>query len=474
LTARPSRPRVERPEHQRERGPTTQDAPQPRAFSELPSDDIIVSDDYERILRLLEAGTPVVFVTGNAGTGKTTLIRYLRRTLNKRMVVVAPTGVAALNIDGVTIHSFFRLPPKIHEERDIHRLADRHLYQALDLLVIDEISMVRCDLLDSIDLFLRKNRSNQAPFGGVQVLLVGDLFQLSPVVPANEAPVLAARGYDSPYFFSSFSLEHTDMACVELTTFYRQSDPGFIALLNNIRMDENTEAAVDEINQRCVDDADVEQDVMLTATNRVAEHINAARLEALGGTEHTLVGTLKGKFSLGRDRLPSPETLTLRRSARVMFTKNDEERRWVNGSIGTVRDICDDCVRVEIWGDTGGRVHDVMPVTWQAYAYSYDALQGTIVGEVTGEYTQFPLMLAWACTIHKSQGKTLESVLVDLGGGAFASGQAYVALSRCRDIDGIRLARPLRPTDIRCDEVVKRFYLRRAIPLPASASPGHP
>jgi hypothetical protein len=432
--------------------------PAPRAFSELPSDDIIVSEDYERILGLLETGTPVVFVTGNAGTGKTTLIRYLRRTLNKRMVVVAPTGVAALNIDGVTIHSFFRLPPKIHEERDIPRLADRHLYQALDLLVIDEISMVRCDLLDSIDLFLRKNRSNHAPFGGVQVLLVGDLFQLPPVVPEHEGAVLAARGYTSPYFFSSFSLEQTEMACVELTTFYRQSDPRFIALLNNIRIDENTDAAVDEINQRCLDDADVEQDVMLTATNRVADHINDARLEALGGTEHTLVGTLKGRFVLGRDRLPSPDTLTLRHSARVMFTKNDEERRWVNGSIGIVRDISDDCVRVEMLGETGGRVHDVVPVTWQTYTYTYDPLLSTIVGEVTGEYTQFPLMLAWACTIHKSQGKTLESVLVDLGSGAFASGQAYVALSRCRGMDGIRLARPLRASDIRCDHVVKRFY----------------
>ncbi|MCJ7796271.1 MAG: AAA family ATPase, partial [Thermoleophilia bacterium] len=162
----------------------------PPVFSEPPSDDIIVSADYERILGLLEKGTPVVFVTGNAGTGKTTLIRYLRRTLNKRMVVVAPTGVAALNIDGVTIHSFFRRPPKIHEERDIRRLADGHLYQALDLLVIDEISMVRCDLLDSIDLFLRKNRSNHAPFGGVQLLLVGDLFQLPPVVPEHEGVVL--------------------------------------------------------------------------------------------------------------------------------------------------------------------------------------------------------------------------------------------------------------------------------------------
>lgn len=458
MTAHPWSPRVERTQHRRERGLTTQDSPQPRAFSELPSDDIIVSEDYERILGLLEAGTPVVFVTGNAGTGKTTLIRYLRRTLNKRMVVVAPTGVAALNIDGVTIHSFFRLPPKIHEERDIHRLADRHLYQALDLLVIDEISMVRCDLLDSIDLFLKKNRSNHAPFGGVQLLLVGDLFQLPPVVPENEGAVLAARGYSSPYFFSSFSLEQTEMACVELTTFYRQRDPRFIALLNNIRMNENTDAAVDEINQRCLDDADVEQDVMLTATNRVADHINTAKLEALGGTEHELVGTLKGKFSLGRDRLPSPEILTLRRSARVMFTKNDEERRWVNGSIGIVRDISDDCVRVEMLSGRAGRVHDVVPVTWQAYTYTYDSLAGVIVGEVTGEYTQFPLMLAWACTIHKSQGKTLESVLVDLGSGAFASGQAYVALSRCRGMDGIRLARPLRTTDIRCDHVVKRFY----------------
>ncbi len=271
------------------------DGPTPHAFSELPSDDIIVSEDYERILDLLETGTPVVFVTGNAGTGKTTLIRYLRRTLNKRMVVVAPTGVAALNIDGVTIHSFFRLPPKIHEERDIRRLADGHLYQALDLLVIDEISMVRCDLLDSIDLFLRKNRSNQSPFGGVQVLLVGDLFQLPPVVPEHEGAVLAARGYISPYFFSSFSLEHTDMACVELTTFYRQSDPRFIALLNNIRIDENTDAAVDEINQRCLDDADVEQDVMLTSTNRVADHINTAKLEALGGTEYDTGRNAEGK-----------------------------------------------------------------------------------------------------------------------------------------------------------------------------------
>jgi hypothetical protein len=432
---------------------------QHRTAASLPFDDIIVMDEYRTVCDLLEAGAPVVFVTGNAGTGKSTLIRYLRHVINEQTVVLAPTGVAALNVEGVTIHSFFHLPPRIIEEDDIKRLHDRKLYQKLELLIIDEVSMVRCDLMDSVDRFLRKNRENGAPFGGVQLLLIGDLFQLPPVVPRQEWDVLEAKGYASPHFFSALCLQKASLVPVELTSVYRQEDAAFVDMLDRIRVGDDVDEVTAELNRRCSVQGAARADITLTCTNNQADRINGEELQRLPSREYIFTGSLEGRFSIEHDRLPSPIDLRLKEGARVMFTRNDDQRRWVNGTMGTVREIGDTGIWVELGSQPSGRVHDVTPVTWETYRYSYDLARDQIVAEPVGKYTQYPLMLAWAVTIHKSQGKTMDNVLVDLGTGAFASGQAYVALSRCRSLEGMRLARPIRPTDIICDPIVKRFYL---------------
>jgi len=419
---------------------------------------ISVSEEYLKVQALLEAGSRVVFVTGNAGTGKSTLIRHLRRTLDKEIVVLAPTGVAALNVGGMTVHSFFHFPPRIQDPRDIKAPADCSLYEKVDLLVVDEVSMLRCDLIDAMDAFLRKARSDHSAFGGVQLLLVGDLFQLPPVVPKAEAEVLAARGYTTPYFFSALSLQDVPLVPVELTTVHRQEDPGFVALLNRVRVAERTQETVSELNRLCESGSEAGSAVTLTATNAVADRINEEELLQIPSQEHLMEGELEGKFNFNRDRLPSPLDLRLKVGARVMFTKNDEQRRWVNGTMGVVREIDGDSIRVEV----DGKTRDVERTSWETYEYEFDAKQDCILSKPRGTYTQYPLMLAWAVTIHKSQGKTLDNVLIDLGHGAFASGQVYVALSRCRSIEGIKLARPLRASDIRCDPTIRRFYLSLA------------
>ncbi|MHB1343684.1 MAG: ATP-dependent DNA helicase [Thermoleophilia bacterium] len=419
---------------------------------------IDIPESYDEVERLIIAGSPAIFVSGSAGTGKTTLIRHLGNVLPHRTVVVAPTGVAALNAGGVTIHSFFQFPPRIQDPSEIRLLADRKLIRKLELLVVDEVSMLRCDVLDCIDAFLRANRDVEEPFGGVQMLFVGDLYQLPPVVPRHEWEVLRSRGYASPYFFSAHALQEVPLAHVELDRVYRQRDPAFVALLNTIREAEDIGAVVGEINDSCCDAGDGDHDITLTCTNRRADEINSTSMAALDSAEYLFEGEIEGVFRLDKQKLPSPIDLRLKVGARVMFTRNDEERRWVNGTTGIVREVDARSIRVEVGGRRSSKVYDVLPVAWESYEYVFDEAEQQIVARKTGEYRQYPLMLAWAVTIHKSQGKTLDRILVDFGSGAFASGQAYVALSRVRSLDGIRLARPLRVTDVKCDPIIRRFY----------------
>jgi ATP-dependent DNA helicase PIF1 len=423
-----------------------------------PLEGIQISKEFQDVKKLIEEGHPVIFVTGNAGTGKSTLIRYLRTVLNKRHAVVAPTGVAALNIKGATIHSFFHFPPHIHDEADIKTIADRKLYLKQDLLIIDEVSMVRCDLLDSIDRFYREIRSSNEPFGGVQLLLVGDLFQLPPVVPKPERDVLREKGYKSEYFFSSFSLQETSLTPYNLTTTYRQNDQNFIDLLNKVRMAEDLDYVVNELNRQCYRQDSSQVDITLTCTNNKADEINRQELSRLSSNEYEFRGGIQGKFRIADDKLPSPINLKLKVGAHVMFTKNDSGRCWVNGTLGIVQDLDSKNIRVKLINESGGMVCDVQPVSWEAYEYVYDPIQEKIIAKEIGKYTQYPLMLAWAVTIHKSQGKTLDNILLDFGNGAFASGQAYVALSRCPLIKGVRVLRPIQTTDIICDSTIKRFH----------------
>lgn len=421
---------------------------------------IEITDEYRRVEKLLNDGCPLVFVTGKAGTGKTTLIHYLREKLNKNVVVVAPTGVAALNVKGATIHSFFRLPPRIINDEDIKKVRKRVVYEKIGLLIIDEVSMVRADLIDAIDKFLRLNGPAAGePFGGIQVLFVGDLFQLPPVVKRQEAEILAAREYESPFFFSAGVLQDREFLPVELTKIFRQTDAQFAAMLDQIRIAEGLDAVIPYINQRCIS-LSVENFSLITLTckNAAADEINQLKLHKLPGEIRTFGGEITGKFDVQEERLPSPLNLQLKIGAQVMFTKNDERKRWVNGTLGRVVGFEEETVQVELVSGCPGEVHDVERVNWESIKYEYDLEEDKIRTAVIGTYTQFPLMLAWAVTIHKSQGKTLEKVRVDLDDGAFAPGQVYVALSRCRSLQDISLARPIRPAEIKCDPRIRRFY----------------
>ncbi len=423
--------------------------------------DIEVIPEYEQVCALLDAQAPLLFVTGGAGTGKSTLIRYIRSKLTSRIAVVAPTGVAALNAHGVTIHSLFHLPPKVIQPSDIKEVYDRQLYRKLDLLIVDEVSMVRPDHLDGVDRFLRLNRDNDAPFGGVKVLLIGDLFQLPPVAPEDEQRALRHMNYATDFFFSSSGIADCPLVPIVLQRVFRQSDPGFISLLNDIRESRGVAHALRAINARCVGPVPADDhELVLTCTNHDADERNRVALSRLGSRSHTYTGSITGDFRVEKTRLPAPVNLVLKSGAQVMFTKNDDNKRWVNGTIGKVVSLGERTIMVEIERASLCETLEVEPVTWEQYRYEYDKIQDRIVAKVAGRYTQIPLMLAWAVTIHKAQGKTLDRVFVDLGNRAFAPGQVYVALSRVRSIQDIRIARPIREDEVRCDPNVTRFYMQ--------------
>ncbi len=426
---------------------------------------IEITPEYQDVIDAIERHDPYIFVSGKAGTGKTTLIGYLRENILGNVVVVAPTGVAALQVKGVTIHSFFRLPPRlIFPEEDIKPLKDKRLYKDIRLLIIDEISMVRADVVDAMDLFLRANGPHKSqPFGGIQVMFVGDLFQLPPVVSNADMQVLAERGYEGPYFFCSMALHRKDVTMVELSKIFRQKDAHFAGLLNQIRINQDIDEALDTLNAVCYEtkkEAD-EQTITLTTTNARADQINGAGLRALTTDAKVYTGNSTGKFNVDDRNLPSPNHLTLKVGAKVMFTATDSNfpKRWVNGTIGVVRELLPNTVKVMVQNGPYSNTVEVKGHQWESYRYDHDMMSGKISPNIIGTFVQIPLMLAWAVTIHKSQGKTLDKIKVDLSSGAFASGQVYVALSRCTSIEGITLERPIQPKDVSCDQEVKRFYL---------------
>ncbi|PKN27262.1 MAG: DNA topoisomerase I [Deltaproteobacteria bacterium HGW-Deltaproteobacteria-22] len=435
-----------------------------RSLSTPAASRIEITPEYELVKNLLAKDFPVVFVSGKAGTGKSTLIFYLRLALGKNIVTVAPTGVAALNVEGATIHSFFRFPPHIVQPEDVQEVANRRMYKKLDLLVIDEVSMVRADLIDAMDLFLRKNgRDPNRPFGGVQLLLVGDLFQLPPVLQRREEELLASMNYATPFFFSAHVLQDCPVAPVELSRIWRQTDEDFTGLLNAVREARDLERVLPKLNARCVAPdvsgaPDVAARVTLAATNAVADRINQEHLSRIAAPAHTFEGEVSGKFQVEETKLPSPLHLTLKVGAQVMFTKNDDARRWVNGSVGVVRRLDPPSIHVELVTESPGMLVEVDRVEWESYRYEYNSSLDQIRPVVTGRFVQVPLMLAWAITIHKAQGKTLDAIRVDLGTGAFAPGQVYVALSRCRSLENLELARPIRASDVRCDARIVRFF----------------
>jgi ATP-dependent DNA helicase PIF1 len=418
---------------------------------------IKITAEYKQVKKLLRDGAPVVFVTGKAGTGKSTLIHHLRDTVKGNVVVLAPTGVAAMNIQGATIHSFFRLPPRLVLDDDVKSVEFTRPYDSLDLLIIDEVSMVRADVMDAIDRFLRMNGPDKSlPFGGVQLLLVGDLHQLPPVVKGAEEQHYFETNYDSPFFFDSHALKAVDMAAVELTEIFRQKDDAFITLLNDVRLGRPGAATLEALNARITPRADADRETVLSTTNLIADRINKRHMAALPSDAEVFVGAMEGDFNIRNDRLPAPMELLLKPEARVMFTKNDPEGRWVNGSLGHVSELTKKSITVTL--DESSEEVEVGPALWETYRYQFDEDEGRNVALAVGSYLQMPLTPAWAITIHKAQGKTLSAARIDLGHRAFAAGQVYVALSRCRRLEDLTLSRAITTQDVFCDTRVVSFY----------------
>ena len=422
-------------------------------------DTLKLTPEFIQALDLLETTHANAFISGKAGTGKSTFLDHFRTHTHKKIAVVAPTGVAALHVKGQTIHSFFNIKPGLIDPGTFKPHKNKKLLGALDLLIIDEISMVRADLFTAIDLTLRHNNKTHLPFGGVQICVIGDLFQLPPVVSRAEEEAYSTL-YPSPYFFSSPSFEDADFTVIRFDTVFRQDNRDFVNMLNRLRVGHNGPDILTYLNRRNVPATELGDDgtVVLTTTNAIADQVNESALAALSGQPRTYTGTLTGKFEKDETRLPSPLELVLKVGAQVMFTRNDmPRRRWVNGTIGTVSALAEDHVAVDVKTPLGRtRTHLIEPERWVNMAYGVDE-KGNITQTEVGSFTQYPLMLSWAVTIHKSQGKTLDKVVLDLGKGAFSPGQLYVALSRCRDIEKLVLRQPIRPRDVKCDPRIMAF-----------------
>lgn len=441
------------------RSPSAQSAAVPppvRVATHTPRQDapIELTDEFKTAIAAMDGLISPLLITGNAGTGKSTLLRHFRQQTRKNVVVVAPTGMAALNVRGVTIHSFFKFPLKLIQEKDIrinHQKCD--MFKKIDMIVVDEVSMVRADLLDAIDVSLRLHRASRTPFGGVQLVLFGDVCQLPPVVKERELETYFSTHYATPFFFSAHALQRTGLTVIELQKVFRQSDPTFIDVLNRIR---RAEASVDDmivVNERCAETSSSDNRITLTTTNKVSNQINQDRLDRLPPPEFHAQALVTGEFD--EDSYPTAAHLLLKKSAHIMMIKNNGAM-WVNGTLGTVTGWDETSVKVSLPSGS----HSVERETWEVIDYRYNKKENRIEEYVVGSFSQFPLKLAWAITIHKSQGQTFDSVAIDMNKGAFAHGQLYVALSRCRSLQGIRMITPVSLTDLCFDERVRWFIER--------------
>jgi ATP-dependent DNA helicase PIF1 len=431
----------------------------------------------ERALDLMENSNDHLFITGQAGTGKTTLIEGFRKTTKKNVIVLAPTGVAAANIGGRTIHSFCGIGPSSNmnkakplHERDPHKEVVEHL----DMVIIDEASMVRADLLDFFDKFLRVNRDEpKRAFGGVQIVFVGDLYQLSPVVNRDEASMFS-KVYPTPYFFSAHIFTEISFKFVELDIVHRQKDSDFLKLLQSIRVNAASQQELKLLNNRTIDDSlnDLEDfTVYLSTTNAIADKVNMYKLGNVHGEEKLFQGIPYGDTS--GFQFPAEMDLRLKVGAQVMMLNNDKNGRWVNGTVGKFLGVFKDAKKTvkdangeEFEEEVGellmveledGTTQYIARNKWDVIDYIWDEDDNAVETDVVGGYSQYPVKLAWAITIHKSQGKTFDNVVIDLGRGAFAHGQLYVALSRCRTLEGIELVREANMSDIRMDARVVEF-----------------
>lgn len=423
-----------------------------------------LSPEQAAVFHTIENTRENIFVTGRAGTGKSTLLNHLSWNTSKQIVICAPTGVAALNVGGQTIHSLFRLPIGVIADHDIEQKGDvRKLLNTIDTLVIDEVSMVNADLMDAMDRSLRQARQRpDDAFGGVQLVLFGDPYQLAPVPGDADERAYFADQYRSLWFFDAKVWNDTGLRIFELNTIHRQHEEEFKAMLNAVRHGQVTAEIAGRLNSMGARPAPTADAITLATRNDTVTRINASALASLPGRVRTARADISGEF--GGRAYPADERLELKVGARVMFLRNDPDQRWVNGTVGTVTKIAS-----TVWVEVDGTEYEVQPAVWEKYKYSYSAATKKLSRDIVAEFTQFPLRLAWAVTIHKSQGKTYDRAIVDLGSRSFAPGQTYVALSRITELDGLYLSRPLRPSDIIVDENVRRF-MEQADTIPAIAA----
>ncbi|MEZ4912037.1 MAG: AAA family ATPase [Saprospiraceae bacterium] len=420
-----------------------------------------LNNDFNDILHELEYTFDNYFITGRAGTGKSTLLQLFRQTTHKRVVVLAPTGIAALNVRGQTIHSFFSFPPRIINKSEIKRSPNFHLFKNIDAIVIDEISMVRADIIDHIHQSLVLNRQNNSLFGGIQMIFFGDLYQLPPVVSGVFEKQYFRTVYHSPYFFSAKIFEQIDLKFIELNKVYRQEEKDFIQLLDKIRTGNMDEDDFWYLNERFCAPENEDDHLLITLSSRndIASTINKNKLESLPHPVVLFQAKIQGEFS--PQLFPTDYSLHLKIGAQVMFVRNDPFRRYVNGTIGIVKRIDEGKVYVVVVHDHTGVENEieVEPADWDILKYEFNSVTPKEINIKTlGTFTQLPLKLAWAITIHKSQGKTFDKIMIDLGSGAFETGQTYVALSRCRTLNGVYLRNPIKYKDIIVDPRIQSYY----------------